>query len=141
VKAVLADKFTNVEFITGSSHDALPILLARLAAEGTSPDFIFVDGDHTAAGVNKDLEFILNFQPTAQMVVLMHDTFNPGCRQGIFAASGAGIRTATTSIWISARACCTPTSPACARCGVAWGLPFSVPNRGRTSSRSSGRTS
>ena len=89
VKACLAPQFTNVEFITGSSHDALPVLLARLATEGTTPDFIFVDGDHTAAGVNKDLEFILNFQPTAQMVVLMHDTFNPGCRSGILAASWA----------------------------------------------------
>lgn len=89
VKARLSDKFTNVEFITGSSHDALPVLLQRLASEGTTPDFIFVDGDHTAAGVNKDLEFILNFKPTTQMVVLMHDTFNPGCRQGIFAASWA----------------------------------------------------
>ena len=89
VKARLADKFANVEFITGSSHDVLPVLLARLAAEGTTPDFIFVDGDHTAAGVTKDLEFILNFRPAAQMVVLMHDTFNPGCRQGILAASWA----------------------------------------------------
>lgn len=89
VKARLAPQFTNVEFITGSSHDVLPVLLQRLAAEGTTPDFIFVDGDHTAAGVNKDLEFILNFQPTVQMTVLMHDTFNPGCRQGIVAANWA----------------------------------------------------
>jgi hypothetical protein len=87
VKARLADKFANVEFITGSSHDVLPVLLQRLADEGTTPDFIFVDGDHTAAGVNKDIEFILNFKPTTQMIVLMHDTFNPGCRQGILTAS------------------------------------------------------
>jgi predicted O-methyltransferase YrrM len=89
VKSRLGDKFPNVEFITGSSHDALPVLLARLAGEGTTPDFIFVDGDHTAVGVNKDLEFILNFKPTKQMFVLMHDAFNPGCRQGIVSASWA----------------------------------------------------
>jgi len=89
VKARLEPQFGNVEFITGSSHDVLPVVLNRLQAEGTTPNFIFVDGDHTAVGVNKDLEFILNFRPTDQMVVLMHDTFNPGCRQGIFAASWA----------------------------------------------------
>lgn len=89
VKARLADKFSNVEFITGSSHDVLPVLLQRLASEGTTPDFIFVDGDHSAAGVNKDIEFILNFKPSTQMVVLMHDTFNPGCRQGILTANWA----------------------------------------------------
>jgi hypothetical protein len=87
VKTRLEPQFKNVEFITGSSHDVLPVLLKRLADEGTTPDFIFVDGDHTAAGVHKDLEFILNFQPTNQMVVVMHDTFNPGCRHGILSAS------------------------------------------------------
>jgi hypothetical protein len=40
-------------------------------------------------GVLKDLEFILTLKPKNQMVVLMHDTFNPGCRQGILAASWA----------------------------------------------------
>ncbi|MBL9207584.1 MAG: class I SAM-dependent methyltransferase [Opitutaceae bacterium] len=87
VKSRLQDKFENVEFITGSSHDVLPVLLSRLTGEGVTPDFIFVDGDHSAAGVLKDLEFILKLTPTKQMIVLMHDTFNPGCRQGILAAS------------------------------------------------------
>jgi cephalosporin hydroxylase len=87
VKSRLQDKFENVEFITGSSHDVLPVLLSRLTGEGVTPDFLFVDGDHSAAGVLKDLEFILKLTPTKQMIVLMHDTFNPGCRQGILAAS------------------------------------------------------
>jgi hypothetical protein len=89
VKTRLAGTFPNVEFMTGSSHDVLPVLLRRLVDEGTTPDFIFVDGDHTAAGVNRDLEFILDLRPAGQMVVLMHDTFNPGCRQGILAANWA----------------------------------------------------
>jgi hypothetical protein len=33
------------------------------AAEGVTPDFLFVDGDHSAAGVLKDLEFILKLAP------------------------------------------------------------------------------
>lgn len=87
VKLNLASEFPNVEFITGSSHDALPALLGRLAVEGTTPDFIFVDGDHSAEGVRKDLDAILRFQPQKRMVVLMHDTINPGCRRGICAAA------------------------------------------------------
>ncbi len=89
VKIRLQDKFTNVEFLTGSSHDVLPALLTRLEGDNITPDFIFVDGDHSAIGVNKDIEFILNLKPRNPVTLLMHDTFNPGCRQGIFAASWA----------------------------------------------------
>ena len=86
VKQRLSGTFPNVDFITGSSHDALPLLLEKLAAHGVTPDFIFVDGDHSAEGVRRDLEFILNVRPNRQMLVLMHDSFNPGCRQGIRSA-------------------------------------------------------
>ena len=86
VKTKLQPKFSNVEFITGDSHAALPEVLRRLAAEGVTPDFIFIDGDHTADGVRKDIEHVLSFRPTSRMVVLMHDSFNPECRQGILSA-------------------------------------------------------
>ena len=87
VKARLAGKFPNTEFITGSSHDVLPVLLKRLADAGTTPDFIFIDGDHSAEGVRIDVEHVLSVRPLTQMVVLMHDSFNPGCRKGILAAN------------------------------------------------------
>jgi hypothetical protein len=86
VKQRLAPRFSNVDFLTGSSHDILPPLLGKLAADRVTPDFIFVDGDHSADGVRRDLEFILSFRPLKQMIVLMHDSFNPGCREGIRAA-------------------------------------------------------
>ncbi len=86
VKAELSPAFSNVEFITGSSHDVLPVLLQKLAAENSNPDFVFVDGDHSAEGVRKDIEFILSVRPTRPMTVLMHDSFNPGCRHGIVTA-------------------------------------------------------
>ncbi len=86
VKTRLESQFPNVEFVTGSSHAELPVVLKGTVEAGQTPEFIFVDGDHTAAGVNMDLEFILNVRPVSQMVVLMHDTFNPGCRHGILAA-------------------------------------------------------
>lgn len=86
VKSGLSPSFPNVEFLTGSSHDVLPVVLQRLSAEQTNPDFIFVDGDHSAEGVRKDVEFILAMKPTRPMTVLMHDSFNPGCRHGILSA-------------------------------------------------------
>ena len=86
VKMELASAFANVEFITGSSHDVLPVVLQKFADEKTNPDFIFVDGDHSAEGVRKDLELILAVRPAAPMTVLMHDSFNPQCRQGMLTA-------------------------------------------------------
>jgi cephalosporin hydroxylase len=55
VKQRLSSKFTNVDFLTGSSHDVLPLLLKKLTTDRVTPDFIFVDGDHTADGVRRDL--------------------------------------------------------------------------------------
>lgn len=83
----LARELPNVEFITGSSHDVLPVLLNRLAETKVNPDFIFVDGDHSAAGVRRDIDHILNVRPIQQMIVLLHDSFNPGCRQGMLSAN------------------------------------------------------
>jgi hypothetical protein len=86
VQATLACQFSNAEFITGDSHRVLPDLLKRLTDENTGVDFIFVDGDHSELSVRKDIENILSYRPTSQMLVLMHDTFNPDCRKGILSA-------------------------------------------------------
>jgi hypothetical protein len=87
VKTRLEGKFPNTEFFTGSSHDVLPVVLKKLTDEGTTPDFIFIDGDHSAEGVRRDVEHVLSVRPLTQMVVMMHDSFNPGCRKGILAAN------------------------------------------------------
>lgn len=89
VKTALAPRFPNVDFVTGSSHDVLPVLLQQLTATGVTPDFIFVDGDHTPQGVFLDLQHLLKIQPLTPLWILMHDTFNPGCRQGIRSAPWA----------------------------------------------------
>jgi hypothetical protein len=39
--------------------------------------------------VKKDIENILSYRPISRLVVLMHDTFNPGCRKGILSADWA----------------------------------------------------
>ncbi len=92
VKARLDGRWPHVELITGNSHTTLGGLFARLAAEGSPPDFIFVDGDHTAEGVRLDLEHVLALRPTSPVVVLMHDSFNPQCRRGMLQARWAQCR-------------------------------------------------
>ena len=79
----LAGKHTNVEFIIGSSSQTLPALLARLQAEGTGVGFVLVDGDHSTAGVKEDIDNILQYTPLVPLYIVMHDSFNPECRQGL----------------------------------------------------------
>lgn len=78
-----------MDFVTGSSHDVLPHLVQQFVETGATPDFIFVDGDHSPQGVFIDLQHLLAIVPTAPLWILMHDTFNPGCRHGIRSATWA----------------------------------------------------
>jgi hypothetical protein len=78
-----AERFPNVTFHTGDSHELLPQLLEQLARDGTNVDFAFVDGDHTAAGVKRDVEDLLASGATARTVILVHDTLNERVRAGL----------------------------------------------------------
>lgn len=73
----------NVTFITGDSKVILPELFKQLAEENKSVDFILVDGDHSKEGVQRDLNLILEYAPIKALFLMMHDSFNPGCRQGM----------------------------------------------------------
>jgi hypothetical protein len=85
-------QFQNTTFITESSTTSLPALLARLEAERAPLEFILIDGDHSAEGVRRDLNSVLQFQPTRDVYVMMHDSFNPACRSGMLAADWATAR-------------------------------------------------
>src|SRR4051794_18228658 len=50
----------NVTMHVGDSHELLPQFLERMAAEGRNVDFVVVDGDHSASGVRRDIEDLLN---------------------------------------------------------------------------------
>jgi hypothetical protein len=85
----LAPSSPNVGFITGCSHQNLPPLIARLNEERAELGFVLVDGDHTAAGAQADVEAVLRFCPTRPLYVLMHDSFNPDVRAGLSAVDWA----------------------------------------------------
>jgi Cephalosporin hydroxylase len=85
----LGKNFSNVEFHIGSSRDTLPRLVESLNADGRSVQFVLIDGDHSSEGVRSDINALLRLKITQRLVILMHDPFNPDCRQGIGTADWA----------------------------------------------------
>ena len=79
-------QFNNVSFFTGPSGDVLPALLQALIAVDLPVEFILIDGDHSAAGVQRDIESVLDYVPRKPLVVMLHDGFNPECRRGMMSA-------------------------------------------------------
>jgi hypothetical protein len=87
VSDALGPKFSNVTFHTGNSAKLLPSVL-RATARGADPvGFVLIDGDHSADGVRRDINALLSVPPSCDMVVLLHDAFNPECRSGILTAN------------------------------------------------------
>jgi hypothetical protein len=75
--------YENVTFHTGDSKLLLPELLGALAAQGREVDLALVDGDHSAEGVRRDLETLLDSAATRSTLILLHDTMNEETRGGI----------------------------------------------------------
>ena len=73
----------NVTIHVGDSHELLPQLLGRLAADGRNVDFVVVDGDHSASGVRRDVEDLLNSPAVGNTVIVIHDTANERGRRGL----------------------------------------------------------
>jgi hypothetical protein len=75
--------YENVTFHTGDSKLLLPELLRALEAQGREVDLALVDGDHSAEGVRRDLEILLDSPATRSTLILLHDTMNEETRGGI----------------------------------------------------------
>jgi hypothetical protein len=80
---VTDERFPNVTFHIGDSHELLPEFLAQLATAGANVDFVFVDGDHSAPGVQRDVEDLLSASSIGNTVILLHDTLNERVRAGL----------------------------------------------------------
>ena len=79
----LASRFSDVQFHTGDSHVLLPQVLAELADQGRNVDFVLVDGDHSADGVQQDVEDLLASPAIGQTIIVLHDTSNERVREGL----------------------------------------------------------
>lgn len=73
----------NVELLIAPSATAIPDAFARHAATGRPVNYVLVDADHSAEGVRRDLELVLQYTPTEPMIIVMHDTGNPDTRRGL----------------------------------------------------------
>jgi len=73
----------NVVLHVGDSHDLLPGFLASLAERERNVDLVVVDGDHSAEGVRRDVEDLLDSPALARSVLLIHDTANERVRRGL----------------------------------------------------------
>lgn len=73
----------NVHWHTGDSHELLPRLLRQFSDAGRNVDFALVDGDHTSAGVRRDMEDLLSSPAVSRTVIVAHDTMNESVRAGL----------------------------------------------------------
>ena len=87
VEERLSNKFANVDFRCGNSYELLPSLLKEFEDKAQDIEFILIDGDHSTQGVERDINSLMQFKPSKRCVILMHDSFNPDCREGIRRAS------------------------------------------------------
>lgn len=85
-RATLAERFSNVEFLTGESADELPRLLEQISDNELQLGFVLIDGDHSTEGVRNDINAVLCYRPIRPLYVVFHDSFYPPARQGILTA-------------------------------------------------------
>ncbi len=64
----MGSQYDNVEYIIGPSEETLPALLKKLREEGKTPGFCLVDGDHSIAGVQADIDALLVIKPLVAAV-------------------------------------------------------------------------
>lgn len=83
VAPTIGDLPAHVRLHTGDSHALLPQALAQFAAEDRNVDFALVDGDHSAAGVRRDVEALLSSPAVANTVIVAHDSANERVRTGL----------------------------------------------------------
>jgi hypothetical protein len=86
VEQRLNGRFPNVEFRTGDSKSILPSLVAGINEGNESVGFVLIDGEHARAGVLADISAVLELVPRRPVCIVMHDSFNPPCREGMRSA-------------------------------------------------------
>jgi hypothetical protein len=80
----------NVDLRIGASEALIPDALADFRNEGIPLNFVLIDAEHTAHGVKRDIESVLDYVPQEPLIVAIHDSGNRATRQGILSANWAG---------------------------------------------------
>jgi hypothetical protein len=79
-------KPANAEIWIGPSNELVPKALQEFEHRHLPLNFVLIDADHSAPGIKSDIELVLQYRPQEPLIVLMHDSGNPGVRLGIFSA-------------------------------------------------------
>jgi hypothetical protein len=85
----LGPALPNVAFVSGYSQDVLPSVLGQVDQQSEGLGIVLIDGDHRREAVRLDIELVLAYRPRAPLWIVLHDSFNPGCRMGMLEAGWA----------------------------------------------------
>ncbi|BAO74370.1 class I SAM-dependent methyltransferase [Winogradskyella sp. PG-2] len=77
------DNLTNVEYLIGDSKTVVPKLVDVINKNDEIVEFVLIDGDHSSKGVLEDITNVLKLIPKQLITIILHDSFNPACREGI----------------------------------------------------------
>jgi hypothetical protein len=82
---------SNVDLRIGPAEGLVAGILDELTAKGVALNFILIDADHSTEAVRRDIETVLSrLSPLREpCFILLHDSGNPECRQGILSAGWA----------------------------------------------------
>ena len=69
--------------LAGDSRDTLPRVLAKIEAAQEPLGFVSIDADHSREGIQRDIHSVLRYTPVKPLYIVMHDSFNPDCRNGM----------------------------------------------------------
>lgn len=83
VHSTVAEELPNVTPHVGDSHVLLPKVLDELAQQERNVEFVLVDGDHTADGVERDMLDLLSSDAIRRTLIVVHDTMNDEVRAGL----------------------------------------------------------
>lgn len=90
IEPAVRDRFPlprNAELLIGNSQELIPKALADFEQRGIPLEYVLIDADHSADGVKRDLNLVLQYRPPRPMVIMVHDSGNENCRSGILSAN------------------------------------------------------
>jgi len=58
-------------------------VLAQIEAAQEPLGFVSIDADHSREGIQRDIHSVLRYTPVKPLYIVMHDSFNPDCRNGM----------------------------------------------------------